>query len=212
MLDKKGLRDAYSLNTPEDSINLYKVWASTYDIDFAMKNDYKSPSEVAKYYNKYAKTTDDPILDVGAGTGLIGQSISKICKREIDAIDISTEMLDFAKSKGCYTKLIKADLTKKLDISEDQYGAIVSSGTFTHGHVGPKAFDELLRILKPDGLFIVTIHSGVFRKGGFEQKLSELKTSITDPIFQEVKAYGNNQDKRYGDDKVIIAIFRKKTL
>ena len=101
---------------------------------------------------------------------------------------------------------------KKLDIPEDQYGAIVSSGTFTHGHVGPKAFDELLRILKPDGLFIVTIHSGVFRKGGFEQKLSELKTSITDPIFQEVKAYGNNQDKRYGDDKVIITIFRKKTL
>ena len=30
MTEKKGLKDAYSLKTPEDSINLYKTWASTY--------------------------------------------------------------------------------------------------------------------------------------------------------------------------------------
>ena len=35
MTEKKGLKDAYSLKTPEDSINLYKTWASTYDDDFA---------------------------------------------------------------------------------------------------------------------------------------------------------------------------------
>ena len=36
---KKGLEDAYSIKTPDDSIKLYKVWASTYDNDFATKND-----------------------------------------------------------------------------------------------------------------------------------------------------------------------------
>ena len=49
MTEKKGLKDAYSLKTPEDSINLYKTWASTYDDDFAKQNDYRSPIEIAKY-------------------------------------------------------------------------------------------------------------------------------------------------------------------
>ena len=39
MSSKKGLNDAYSVKTPEDNIKLYKVWASSYDDDFAKKND-----------------------------------------------------------------------------------------------------------------------------------------------------------------------------
>ena len=53
MNDKKGLKEAYSLKTPEDSINLYKTWASTYDEDFAKQNDYRSPIEIAKYFAQY---------------------------------------------------------------------------------------------------------------------------------------------------------------
>ena len=34
--DKIDLSDAYALETPEDSINLYKKWAQTYDKDFAL--------------------------------------------------------------------------------------------------------------------------------------------------------------------------------
>ena len=37
MSSKKGLKDAYSLKTPQDNINLYKIWASSYDDDFAKK-------------------------------------------------------------------------------------------------------------------------------------------------------------------------------
>ena len=58
MTKKKGLKDAYSLKTPEDSINLYKTWASTYDDDFAKQNDYRSPIEIAKYFEKYSNKID----------------------------------------------------------------------------------------------------------------------------------------------------------
>ena len=37
MTNKKGLKDAYSLKTPQDSIDLYRAWASTYDIDLLKK-------------------------------------------------------------------------------------------------------------------------------------------------------------------------------
>ena len=148
---KKTLKDAYSLKTPKDSINLYKSWAATYDNDFAKENDYRSPIEIAKYFNEYSNNDDTPILDVGAGTGLIGEHLNEPM-REIDAIDISPEMLDIARFKNCYSKLIEADLTKKLLINKDHYGAIVSAGTFTHGHIGPEVFDELLRVTRSGGL------------------------------------------------------------
>jgi len=208
MIEKKGLKDAYSLKTPEDSINLYKTWASTYDDDFARQNDYRSPIEIAKYFEKYSNHSNTPILDVGAGTGLIGECLNLIAK-EIDAIDISPEMLNIARTKNCYSKIIEADLTQQLPINDNQYGAIVSAGTFTHGHVGPEVLDELLRVTHPDGLFVFTVHYKLFKKAGFDKKLMEIEKNITKPIFHEVDVYGSNPDKDHGSDKVIITVFRK---
>ena len=209
MPKKKGLKDAYSLKTPEDSINLYRSWASTYDDDFAKQNDYRSPIEIAKYYAKYSNDTDTPILDVGAGTGLIGECLNQSAC-EIDAIDISPEMLEIARAKNCYSKIIEADLTKRLLINDNHYGAIVSAGTFTHGHVGPNVLDELLRVTRSGGLFVFTIHYKLFKKAGFDKKFIEIKKNITKPIFHEVDVYGNNPDKDHGSDQVIITVFRKK--
>ncbi|MFL2508664.1 MAG: class I SAM-dependent DNA methyltransferase [Candidatus Pseudothioglobus sp.] len=209
MTEKKGLKDAYSLKTPEDSINLYKTWASTYDDDFAKQNDYRSPIEIAKFFAQYSNNEDTPILDVGAGTGLIGEYLN-LNSKEIDAIDISPEMLNIARTKNCYSEIIEADLTKRLLINDNHYGAIVSAGTFTHGHVGPNVLDELLRVARPGGLFVFTVHFKLFEKAGFDKKLSEFKKNITKPIFHDVDIYGNNSDKDHGDDQVIITVFRKR--
>ena len=210
MSEKKGLKDAYSIKTSEDSINLYRSWASTYDSDFAKQNDYRSPLEIAKYYDKYSNNKDTPILDVGAGTGLIGECLNVNSYREIDAIDISPEMLNIARLKNCYSKIIEADLTERLMINDNHYGAIVSAGTFTHGHIGPDVLDELLRVTRSGGLFVFTIHYKLYKKAGFDKKFLEIEKSITKPNFHEVYAYGNNPDKDYGSDKVIIPVFRKK--
>ena len=210
MSSKKGLNDAYSVKTPEDNIKLYKVWASSYDDDFAKKNDYRSPVLISNYYDKYSNKNDVPVLDVGAGTGLIAEVMNKKNTIDIDAIDISPEMLESAKSKNCYNKLIEADLTKILDIDNNYYGAIVSAGTFTHGHIGPNALDELLRVTKPSGLFVITIHSKVYVNQNFEQKFQDINEQITDLTFHEEKAYGNNPDKDHGNDTVFITVFRKK--
>ena len=210
MSSRKGLNDAYSVKTPEDNIKLYKVWASSYDDDFAKKNDYRSPVLISNYYDKYSNKNDVPVLDVGAGTGLIAEVMNKKNTIDIDAIDISPEMLESAKSKNCYNKLIEADLTKNLDIDNNYYGAIVSAGTFTHGHIGPNALDELLRVTKPSGLFVITIHSKVYVNQNFEQKFQDINEQITDLTFHEEKAYGNNPDKDHGNDTVFITVFRKK--
>ena len=211
MIEKKiGYDDAYSLKTPEDSIKLYKKWAKTYDQDFALNSNYLSPNKICNYFNKHARSTDIPILDVGAGTGLVGYYLSIENKRKITGIDISSEMLHQAKLKKCYTSLVEADITKKIPLKNNSIGAVVSAGTFTHGHVGPDAFDELLRITKPGGLFVLSINSKIFIKNGFQEKFLRIKNNISSPIFNKFNAHGEHKDKKFSEIKIFASIFRKK--
>ena len=205
----KKLKDAYSLNSVEDTINLYKAWSKNYDYDFAHNNNYKSPQKVVKYFLKYSRKGDSPILDVGAGTGLISIHLKKYSSSILHAIDISKEMLDQAEQKKSYEKIIIADLNQKLKIADNVYGAILSAGTFTHGHLGPNIFGELLRIVKPGGLFVITIHEEVFLKNGFKKALEQLGKRIESLKFHKVNIYGKMTKKEKIKDKTIITIFRK---
>ena len=207
---KLGYQEAYSLKTPEDSIKLYKKWAETYDKNFALNTNYLSPIKICSFFNKHSRNTDTPILDVGAGTGLVGECLSKSGNKKIIGIDISPEMLKQAKFKGCYSSLVEADVTKKIPFKNNSIGAIVSAGTFTHGHVGPDTLDELLRITKPGGLFVLSINSKVFIKDGFQKKFLKIKNDISIPKFNEFKVHSNNKDKEFSKIKVFASIFRKK--
>jgi len=207
---KIGYNEAYSLKTPEDSKKLYKKWANTYDQDFAINSNYLSPKKISHYFNKHAKATDNPILDVGAGTGLVGEFLYKEGKKKIIGIDISLEMLEQAKLKGCYSSLLEGDLTKKIPLKNNSIGAVVSAGTFTHGHVGAEAIDELLRIAKKGALFVISINSKVFDSGGFKKKFLNIKNNISNPIFKKFNAHGKHKEKKFRDIKIYAVIFRKK--
>jgi|TARA_B100001964_G_scaffold29822_1_gene30652 ubiquinone/menaquinone biosynthesis C-methylase UbiE len=121
-------------------------------------------------------------------------------------------MLKQAKLKGCYTSLIEADVTKKIPLKNNSIGAVVSAGTFTHGHVGPDALDELLRIAKPGGLFVLSINSKVFIKGGFQEKFFKIKNNISAPVFNKFNAHSEHKDKKFNEIKIFASIFRKKFL
>ena len=75
---------------------------------------------------------------------------------------------------------------------------------------GPEAFDELLRITKPDGLFVLSIHSKLFFESGFDKKLDSLNEFISKPILNEVNVYGNHPDPEHSDQTIYVTVFRKK--
>ena len=72
------------------------------------------------------------------------------------------------------------------------------------------AFDELLRIVKPGGLFVLSINSKFFIKEGFKEKFSKIKNLISSPIFKKFSAHNKNINKTYNEVKIIACIFRKK--
>ena len=210
MTDKRpDLGSAYALKTPDDSRKLYADWAKTYDAGFAQDMDYQMPRLVALIL---AETYGGagPVLDVGAGTGLVVQSLPTRGAMEIDALDISPEMLEVAAGKGLYRRCIEGDLTGRLEIADGSYDALVSAGTFTHGHVGPAALDELLRIARPGAQFVLAINSEHFETQGFAAKFEALTDRLTDLEHRRVNIYGAGTVADHKDDLAHVAVFRKR--
>ena len=66
------LTDAYSVETPEDNVDLYARWANTYESGFVADEGYVYHHGVAEVFLENSISTTGSILDVGCGTGLVG--------------------------------------------------------------------------------------------------------------------------------------------
>ena len=202
-----GLDAAYSLKTADDSRRLYARWAGTYDDGFAGAMDYRLPAEVARAFSEAGGK--GPVLDIGAGTGLLGAHLAGLGIDPIDGTDISPEMLEAAARKGHYRRLFEGDVTARLDVASGTYAGIVSSGTFTCGHVGPEAITELLRIAAPGALFVLSINAAHWAPAGFADRFEALDGAIVDLELPKVAIYGPKADPAHRGDQALLATFRK---
>ena len=151
---------------------------------------YQTPMRAAALLASHLVERDCPVLDVGAGTGLAGEALAGHGFTAIDALDFSPEMLAVAISRGVYRAAIEADLNRLLPVSDDSYGALVSTGTFTHSHVDAGCLPELFRILRRGGLFAGTVHRDVWRHCGFEEMTSHLASqSVLETVLREEGTY-----------------------
>lgn len=149
---------------PDEARDVYADWAESYDKDTLDAFGYVGPRLVAEKLREYA-APDAVILDAGCGTGLAGEELDRAGFSIVDGIDLSEEMLAVAKAKNVYRKLAPADMTAPLDLPNDSYDAVVCAGVFTSGHIGPEGFDELVRVARPGGTIVATVHENVWQDG-----------------------------------------------
>ena len=176
MKTKPNLKNAYDLKSPSDNIELYSSWAETYDLDFIDEMQYELHFSVANTF--VSNGGRGLILDVGAGTGALAEALLNKAKFKIEATDISKEMLEVAKSKKFYQGSFLSDLTKEIPVDDDHYDGVVSSGTFTHGHVGPNAIHELIRITKPGGLIVISVNEKHWISLDFKSEVEKISKFI----------------------------------
>ena len=171
--------DIYKLKTSEELLKYYQGWADNnkYNKDMVDWN-YTAPQEVVSILKKYALNKNFKILDAGCGTGLVGIELKKYGYLNIEGVDFSQSMLDLV-PQDIYRKIEKIDLNKSLKFKDDMYDIVMCVGTFTYGHVKPKALDELIRITKNRGLICFTINEGIYEEYGFDKKMKELSDSKT---------------------------------
>ncbi len=207
-MPKPDLENAYALNSLEDTRRLYADWAETYDQSFVEASDFVLPQRVAAAF--VAAGGVGPVLDFGCGTGVVGQHLAALGAGPADGADLSPEMLAVAARKGVYRDLIEGNVLDGLTVADGTYAGVVSSGTFTHGHVGPVCLPELMRIARPGALFVLTINAQVFDQAGFGSAFAELvaENAITPIRFRRVRYYEGAEHDHAGDTG-LAAVFRR---
>ena len=178
----------------EELEGIYKKWASDYDHDVVELAGYvghliTSSLLISKLKNKKAK-----ILDAGCGTGLVGEILFENNYKNIEGVDFSQEMLDEAIQKQVYQSLRLVDLTKNLDYEDNLFDAIVCAGTFTCGHVGPKALLEMLRITKKAGYICFTVRKQEWEASPYKEIIDDLEnSSLWHQVVHKTSDYNVNE-------------------
>lgn len=215
MRDREDVRDRRREDSPEACLKAvygatslaevseqYDRWAPGYDDDVEAMGR-PAPAIILALLARHLPVGSGPILDVGAGTGIMGQYMRLVGYADLEALDISKGMLKVAKDKGVYRRHHRAALGEPLGLPDDCYAGIVGVGIFTVGHAAPESFDELLRVTKPGGNMIFTVTRSAYEKG-YGAKQYELErdkrwelAKVTPPFTLHPKRRGSPEAQGY---------------
>jgi predicted TPR repeat methyltransferase len=207
MAKNPDVDDAYAMTSPAQVKALYRTWSQSYDTAFGDGQGYQLPREVALAFVCAGGT--GPVLDVGAGTGLVGSLLAGLNIGPVDGIDLSAEMLDMARTKGEYRGLFAGDVTIPLTLRDAPYAGVVSAGTFTLGHVGPDALENLLDVAASGALFVISVNAAHYVSAGFEAAFAGFGGRITETTTRDVRIYDDRADDAHRADMARLVIFRK---
>ncbi len=184
---------AYHLKDEASMVEFYRKWAEDYDHQMLDELGYISPTRIAQQLSENLTDTAAEIFDVGCGTGLTCVYLAEKGYRNLDGIDLSPDMVRVAGQRGIYRELLVGDVNQALEREDASYDGVISSGTFTHGHVGPQPLDEIFRILKPGGILACTVHEELWESMGFRARLDTLvEAGIAAALSLEKGSYYRN--------------------
>lgn len=129
---------------------------------------YKTPKKLWKRYSTlFPHDQRDLCLDLGCGTGLIGEEFSSCCKHLI-GVDISQSMLSVAEEKNIYDDLVKSDIVKYLHKLQHAPDLLVAADVFTYLGDLKIVFQKCFDVAKLKGLFLFSVENS--DSGSFELK------------------------------------------
>lgn len=149
---------------------------------------YRHPTICLALLTRHLPRGSAPLLDAGAGTGLIGEWLDIAGYPQVEALDISQGMLDQAARKGVYSALHCLALGGHLPFADDAYAGVISAGVFTSGHVGVEGLDELIRICRPGGIIVLTVKNSLWDQG-FATRVAELEAQGLVTRVEETRPY-----------------------
>lgn len=154
--------------------------------------------------------TNQPILDVGCGTGLVGQALADLGYQNIIGVDISPDMLNLAQQAECYRKILRHDLTQlPYPFVNNSFTAVTCIGVFSLIADPIPVLHEFYRLVCPQGYLVFTQQEILYQQygyadilKGFEQRGELRCESISEPVV-----YLPNREG-YSDRKILYCIYQ----
>lgn len=147
-------------------VKFYDSWSEKYEEDLVVIGHYTGHIKCVEAFLKLVKelnlTHRIQILDVAAGTGLLGAEIMKHGFENIDGLDSSLGMLSQARKQNIYKNYIHSTIDKfgSIPVNNDAYDVLLMANGFAPGQIYPDSLPEMLRVLRPGGYMLWTMKDG----------------------------------------------------
>ncbi|NET61235.1 MAG: methyltransferase domain-containing protein [Symploca sp. SIO2E6] len=141
----------------------YDQWADKYEADIGGVWE-PVPLAAALMLSEYMDNKQGVILDVGAGTGLVGVALAKLGFERIIGIDISPGMLTQAAAKGVYNSLVCCSIGDETFRDLEKASGIVATGVFAESHSGPIELSTLQESIELEGILVFTARQSFLPK------------------------------------------------
>ena len=124
---------------------------------------------------------ESEVLDMGAGSGVIGRLLMQKGFTNITGIDASEAMLTKAVATGAYKAThcmyVGMGTDKYPDELKGRFDLVTACGCFIEGHIPSTGFDDVHASLKTNGYFVINFKECNWVEGakeGLKEKLGEL--------------------------------------
>jgi predicted TPR repeat methyltransferase len=112
--------------------NLFDDYAKKFENHLVNKLEYKIPKKITEIIvGNNPNLQLGSVLDLGCGTGLIGDEIKRYCSN-LEGVDLSFSMLEQARAKNIYNKLIQKDIKDYLSIEVLNFDYFILADVFIY--------------------------------------------------------------------------------
>lgn len=140
---------------------MYDEYAPRFEHSLLNELSYSGPAMAREILTAYlGGTALENVLDLGCGTGLIGDVIKEhFPVGYLEGVDLSSSMIEQAAAKGLYDALTVADIVAHLDADDRRFDLITAADVFIYtGDLAP-VFRGVRRRLARDGHFFFTVEA-----------------------------------------------------
>lgn len=131
------------------------------------------------------------MLDIGSGTGVVGQALQEAGFEDLHALDVSTNFLDAVRERGFYREHHNFFLGRGIDQFPAElkgiYDVITASGVWMPGHMPNVAIDDAHVALKAGGVLVTAMRMTMWEYGVFEAYREKFEQMVNDGYFEIIK-------------------------
>lgn len=142
----------------EEAIARYEDWSSNYD-EMLGQGRYRGPEMLAMEAARMVpedRRKQMRVLDVAAGTGLVGRELLKRGFTNLDALEPVEGMMKVLKERGIYSLKYQEFIgLGESTVPKDTYDLVVTCGSIGDNLVPIKGIDDMIQFTKPGGLVII---------------------------------------------------------
>lgn len=152
------------VKAPRDYVqSLFDSYAGGFEKHLVEDLGYTSPVMMFQHFKSRFSESNLECLDLGCGTGL-GVIAYRERIRSATGVDLSERMLEQAKARNLYDKLVSADIADYLETTEDRFDLVLAFDVFIYVGDLQRIFQGVRRVLRDNGLFAFTVESAAERK------------------------------------------------